>query len=134
MSSTRTTGTCRVHLSDIVFRMRRFAKLSASERKTKEMYHFVFHQSHISEKNMDRLRVLLDDPMKPAEYGLCLDPTPQFVPINGNGSNTSSKWIERLPKSSWMCFLPVSGLTWNTMTMTKDCRSKLPEAAIGQYR
>ena len=26
------------------------------------MYHFIFHQSHISEKNMDRLRVLLDDP------------------------------------------------------------------------
>ena len=62
MSSTRTTGTCRVHLSDIVFRMRRFAKLSSSERKTEEIYHFVFHQSHISEKNMDRLRILLDDP------------------------------------------------------------------------
>jgi len=58
----RTTGTRDVRASDIVFRVRRFAKLSSSERKTEEMYDFVFDQSHISEKNMDRLRVLLDDP------------------------------------------------------------------------
>ena len=43
------------------FRMRRFPKLSSRERKIEEMHGFV-HQSHISEKNVARLRVLLDDP------------------------------------------------------------------------
>jgi len=42
------------------FRMRRFPKLNSGERKIDEMYGFV-HQSHISEKNLARLRVLLDD-------------------------------------------------------------------------
>jgi hypothetical protein len=40
--------------------MRRFPKLSPRERKIEEMYRFV-HQSHISKKNVARLRVLLDD-------------------------------------------------------------------------
>src|SRR3989442_3400182 len=61
VTSTRINGTRCVLLSGYSFQVRRFGKLSSSERKREEMYHFVFHQSHISEKNMDRLRVLLDD-------------------------------------------------------------------------
>jgi hypothetical protein len=41
-----------------------YAKISEIDfkgTKIEEMYHFALHQSHISEKNIDRLRALLDD-------------------------------------------------------------------------
>ncbi len=104
------------------------------------MYHFIFHQSHISEKNMDRLRVLLDDPdegVRNMAYVLIrvavIRPyrrTAQ-IPHRRKRLKYLLKVDRMLAQDSWRRFSAVNGLTWNTRS-TMDRRLKILSMVIGQ--